>query len=513
MATLLPMKPPRLALVLTGILLAHAASVLFFRYFITIDGPVHVLHGSLLHPPWSGAGHLAQGSTYIGATRSFGHVIPAALLAFCSPQQAHDGFAAVVVGLVVLATLAFLRAHGTTMGLPVLWLAPLLFNTLVTMGLFHFLLGIAICFGTVAWWKGQRDKPLTRWAGLLLGAALAWSTHRAAPLLLCALFLLSFAMEWRELRASPAHNRNQWRLIAALILLVGAFQLHRVLAIVDAPWPGAVPLDPSFLLKSLFILDRSHEQAPVLGIGALLLIAVAAAVHARWQGGRKLLWHDLFILLFLALAVVAWASNSPHGRRLAGTDRAHWLALLVLVLWLIAVADHARGAAARVIGATAVCAMGLNGLRLHRAEHSFAQLEGPHQAMMQASAALLPNSMVLVALAGTDRLQQHLAAYAAMAHSGIFIAPREFLRSTVPATVQDPNDWYRINRDPHWLLRHWRKGIPAEVDQVLILGRNTDQLVSKHPWPVLLEGRFRQSFQNDHARIYTAEDADSLIGK
>ena len=133
--------------------------------------------------------------------------------------------------------------------------------------------------------------------------------------------------------------------------------------------------------------------------------------------------------------------------------------------------------------------------------------------MMQASAALLPNSMVLVALAGTDRLQQHLAAYAAMAHSGIFIAPREFLRSTVPATVQDSNDWYQINRDPHWLLRHWRKGIPAEVDQVLILGRNTDQLVSKHPWPVLLEGRFRQSFQNDHARIYTAEDADSLIGK
>lgn len=111
--------------------------------------------------------------------------------------------------------------------------------------------------------------------------------------------------------------------------------------------------------------------------------------------------------------------------------------------------------------------------------------------MIEASAERQPNSMVLVAMAGTDRLQQHLAAFAAMEHSCILVAPREFLFSTVPATVQAPNDWYRITRDLNWLLRHWRKGIPAHVDQTLVLGRNKDQLVSKHPWPVLLEGRFR----------------------
>ncbi|MBK8226679.1 MAG: hypothetical protein IPK70_05835 [Flavobacteriales bacterium] len=505
------MKPPRLALVLTGILLAHAASILIFRYFITIDGPVHVLHGSLLPAPWSGAAHGAQGSTYIPALRTLGNLIPAALLAFCSPQQAHHLFAALVGCAVVLASLAFLRAHGTAIGLPVLWLAPLLFSTLLILGLFHFLLGAAIGFGTVAWWKWQREKPMLRWTGLLLGAALAWGTHRTAPLLLCGLFLLSFAMEWRERRSSPNHDRRPWLLIAAMILLIAAFQFNRVLGIVDAPTPGALPGDPAFLLKSLFILDRSREQAPVYGIGALLLIAVAAAVRARWRSGRSIHWHDLFILLFLALAAVAWLSNSPHGRRLVGTDRAHWLALLALVLWLIAMADHARGATLRIIGATAVCAMLLNGLRLHRAESALAQLAGPHRSMMRASAELRPNSMVLVALAGTDRLQQHMPAFAAMEHSGIFIAPREFLLSTIPATVQDPNDWYRITRDPNWLLRHWRKGIPAQVDQILVLGRNKDQLVSKHPWPVLLEGRFRQSFENDQARIYTAVSARTTV--
>lgn len=131
--------------------------------------------------------------------------------------------------------------------------------------------------------------------------------------------------------------------------------------------------------------------------------------------------------------------------------------------------------------------------------------------MIEASAERQPNSTVLVAMAGTDRLQQHLAAFAAMEHSGIFIAPREFLLSTVPVTVQDPNDWYRIIRDPNWLLQHWRKGIPAQVDQILVLDRNKDQLVSKHPWPVLFEGRFLQSFENDQARIYTAVGARTAV--
>ena len=86
---------------------------------------------------------------------------------------------------------------------------------------------------------------------------------------------------------------------------------------------------------------------------------------------------------------------------------------------------------------------------LHRAESSFAQIAGPNDSMIDASAELRPNSLVQVAKAGTDRLQQHLAAFAAMEHSGIFIAPRELLLSTIPATVRYPNDWYRITRDPN----------------------------------------------------------------
>lgn len=510
MATFLPMKPTQVAVVLLGILLAHAGAILFFRYFITIDGPVHVLHAAVLETPWSAPAHLAQGYTYKDPRSWLGDGVLAVLLGFCTPEQAHDLFAALVGCGVVLTTVAFLRAHGTRIGVPVLWLAPLLFNTLLFMGLFHFLLGVSVCFGTVAWWKWHRNKPAVRWAGLLLGAALAWTTHRSAPLLLCLLFLPCFALEWWERHRARIDGRSRYQglLIGALVLVVGAFQFHRVLRIMKAPMPSTLPLlDQAYLFKTLFILDRTQEQWLVYGIGVLLLIALVAGAWARWRCGRTLLWHDLLILLFFAFSAIVWISNTPHGRRLVIADRAHWLALLALVLWCIALADHVRGTTARVIGMTAACAMLLNVRRLHQAEHAFATLEGPHRSMLEASAELRPNSIVLVAMAGTDRSQQHIAAYMAIQHSGILVASGDIHLSSVAPSGTKGDEWKRFSRDPHWLMRHWRKGIPSEVEQILILGTNVDRKVGKHPWPVLLSGHFRQSFGNAHARIYTAVDA------
>ena len=42
------------------------------------------------------------------------------------------------------------------------------------------------------------------------------------------------------------------------------------------------------------------------------------------------------------------------------------------------------------------------------------------------------------------------------------------------------------------------------MDQVLFMGRDIDLAVGKHPWPTLLDERFRQTFDNGYARIYTA---------
>lgn len=502
------MKPALATSLLIGILLVNAAAILFFRYFISIDGPMHVLHASLLEAPWSGSDHSAHGFTYNSGIRSFGDLVLMIILRFTTPEQAHDIYIALLNCALVITMIGYLRAHGTKIGIGTLWLAPLTFNTLLIMGLFHFLLSVAIVFGAVAWWKWHMKKPAVRWAGLLMGALLAWSTHRGAPLLLCLVFLPTVLFEIRVKRAdfskTALRNKIWWLALAGMIAIVGAFQLVRVVRIIDAPIPsGSSSFNMAFLLKTLFILDRSKEHWLVYGIGILLLIALAAGIWGRWRLGRTLLWHDMLIVLFVSLFVVAWLSNSPHGQRLVLLDRTHWLSLIVVALWLIAIADNAQGNIARVIGGAAICALPLHVIRLVQVEKSFSTLEQAHVGIMEACDALEPNSIVLSAKAGTDRLQQHVEAYVAIRHNGILVAPKEFLLSSGPALPTNEKNWSRFTRDPYWLMRHWRKGIPPKVDQVLFIGSRIEQTVSKHPWPVLLGERFRISFENEHARIYT----------
>lgn len=503
------MKPTRIAKILLCILLMNAAATLFFRYFITIDGPMHVLHASLQKASWSTHEHTAHGFNYYIGIRWLGDGILALLLLFLTPEQAHNVFAAFVSSGVVIAAVAFLRSHGTQIGVPVLWLAPIMFNTLLIMGLFHFLLSVALSLGSVAWWKWHVEKPRTRWVGLLIGAILAWFTHRGAPAILCLFFFPTFLFELHQERRTAfltnARERYKWISLSAVILLVGAFQLHRVLQIINIPVPTSLPsFNRTFLLKTLLIVDQTREQWLIHGIGLLLLISIASGIWARWRYGRTWLWHDVLIILFLVLFLITWLSNSPHGRGLIISDRVHWLALLVLVLWLIAIAGAAKGKVAQMIGGAALCALPLHATRLVQAENSFSSLEHVHAGVMEACAALEPNSIVLSVMAGSDRLQQHIQAYVAIEYSGILVAPSEFLMSYGPHTRTKEPDWLRFSRDPNWLLRHWRMGIPPEVDQILFIGRGIDQKVNKHPWPVLLGERFQPSFENEFARIYTA---------
>jgi len=509
------MKPSRIATILLGILLVNAAAILFFRYFITIDGPMHVLHASLQKAPWPSPEHAAHGFTYYCGMRSLGDAITAVLLLFLEPQHAHDVFATLVSSAVVIAAVAFLRAQGTRVGIPILWLVPVMFNTLFILGLFHFLLGVAISLGSVAWWKWHAEKPRIRWFGLLVGMALAWFTHRGAPALLCLFMFPTYLFELRQERRTAfltdPRERNKWLASGAVILLIGAFQLHRVLEIINVPIPTSLPpFTRTSLLKTLFIFDQTKEKWLILGIGLLLLISIATGIWARWRLGRKLVWHDVLIILFLVLFAITWLTNSPHGRRLIVSDRVHWLALVVLVLWLIAIADNARGIAARIIGGAAICALPLQVIRLTQAERSFSTLEPSHMLTMEACAALEPNSIVLSVMAGSDRMQQHIQAYVATKHNGILVAPTEFLLSYGPYARTKKTDWLRFSRDPNWLLRHWREGIPPEVDQVLFIGQGIDQKVSKHPWPTLLGERFQPSFENEFARIYTAARDTSI---
>lgn len=505
------MRPIHINVTLLALLLANAAAILFFRFFITVDGPIHVLHASLLEAPWPTADHLAQGITYNHAPHGFvGDRVLMVLLLFLSPVQAHDALAVLVCCAVVLSAIAYLRAQGTRLGPAILWLAPVTFNFLLVMGLFHFLLGVAVAFGSVAWWKWQADSPRSRWSGLLIGAVLAWYTHRGSPVLLAILFLLTlpFGTTLTDLLSKGTRRSSMiWIAVLGALLVLGALRVGPLVRKVTEGIPDELPaFKASSMLRPLFLLDLTREAWLIHGMAALLVVSLAAGVWARWHLGRKPLWHDALLGLVLGLILLSWIYGSPTARKVLIAERCQWLALLTFAIWLAAIADARQGWIARVIGGAAVCALPLQVIRLVQAEKSFAALREAHALTMEACNALRPGSLVAPVVTDPDPLLQHWEAFVAIRHDGILVAPDEHVNLVLPDSLARHAYWL-YTEDPAWLVRHWRKGIPQEVDQVLFLGHGIERAVGKHPWPTLLTERFRLTLKNDFARIYSAVPA------
>ena len=323
------MRPAPSVIVLLALLLANACAMLFFRFFITVDGPVHVLHASLLEAPWTTADHLAQGITYNRVSHGFvGDRVLMVLLLFLSPFRAHDVFAALVCCAVVLSAVAYLRAHGKRVGPAILWLAPLTFNLLLVMGLFHFLLGIAVAVGSVAWWRRQAGAPRARWSGLLVGAVLAWYTHRGSPVLLGIIFLLTVLFGSSSLGLPADRPRRSyliWLALFGALLVWGALRVVPLVRKVTEGIPDELPaFHASNLLRPFFLVDRTNGAWPVHGIGLLPLISMAVGFWARGRMGRKPLWHDALPVLFLSLTLLAWIYGTPIGRKILIAERCQW---------------------------------------------------------------------------------------------------------------------------------------------------------------------------------------------
>ena len=112
---------------------------------------------------------------------------------------------------------------------------------------------------------------------------------------------------------------------------------------------------------------------------------------------------------------------------------------------------------------------------------------------------------MLCVLTGGDRMLQHHTAYLAMRYTGVLISPRDQLPILEPGSWKTQRRFRRLFRDPHWVMRHWREGLPTEVDQLLFVGRNVERTIASHPWPTLLGGHFEAMFTNERAVVFARQ--------
>ena len=487
------------------VLLLSAACFLGFRFFTTVDGPMHVL-AAYLSEPANAQLHHARGFSYFPTEGSLlGQWIIRGLLLVAGPVRAHDLVAVIVVGVWVISLYAFLRAYGVRPGASFLWVAPLTFSNLLIMGLFHFMLAVAIAFLAVAWWKWNGCSIWARWGGLLLGLCLAALTHRSGLLLAATLFLPSFLQE-RYARGALRATSRSLGLVAGLVclLVIAGTLLARSIGLSD-PASEFRTISDGFYLRPLFLFDREEERPWISLIGVGLLVAIVAGVFGRWRLGRRILWHDATIILALLFFGVAYVGNSWKGRQFLIADRAQWMALTLLVLWLTALAAEIPARVRAVIAGTAILALPLHAIRVHKAEAYLAPLRVEHEALLEGGAALEPGGLVLCVLTGGDRMLQHHTAYLAMRYTGVLISPRDQLPILEPGSWKTQRRFRRLFRDPHWVMRHWRERLPTEVDQLLFVGRNVERTIASHPWPTLLGGHFEAMFTNERAVVFARQ--------
>ena len=243
----------------------------------------------------------------------------------------------------------------------------------------------------------------------------------------------------------------------------------------------------------------------ILDLGILLIVAFMAGAWARWRMGRKVFTHDALLGLGLFFTLVPWIFDTPTSRHLFVAERCQWLALVALVLWLVAMADSARGTVARVIGGTALIALPLQALRLVRVEADLAHLQKAHDLLLASAIELEPGSFVVPVMADPNWVLQHLEAFVAIRHPGIFLTRKDHLTITGPSSPTANDSALHVVNDPSWLPEHWLGGGSPLVKHVLLIGdEKLAPALSLESWRHMVEHHYTTTFDNGYARVYTA---------
>lgn len=493
------------------LLFASAAAPLIFRFFITLDGPIHVLHAAVIEQHWTTPRFVSDGIAYNTAylDLQLGDLVLMVLLHLGTPENAHDLFAVIACLAVIASAIALLRAQGVRMSAPLLWLAPVVFSFLLITGFFHFLLGVAVCLFTVAWWWSRHEKPLPRWTGTVVGAAIAWCTHRGAVPLLAVILAVLVMAELFTAAGRTWTERRRALLAMALLAGIAAWSWTGVLenAAFGEPAKPKVYSD-LFLLRPLLLLDRTEEHWALVTLGGLLSLSIIAGLIARLRLGRKVLAHDALLVLALLFTLLPLVYESRKTRLFFVGERCQWLALLMLALWLASIAHAQRGALSRVIAITAIGMLPVQFFRVLQVEKAMALLRDPHDRMLEAAARLGEGSTVVPVFCETNWLLQHMGAFAAIRHNGIFLTRQEHLHfifedPPIPAVKAY---MLRMTADRWWLPRHWVSGKKPVVAHVFFIGGDAHQrALWMGPWKKMIDRRYWLTFDNGYATVYTAD--------
>lgn len=460
-------------LFIPALIAANALAVLLFRHFVSLDGPMHLLHAAVLRDALSRKVRAAQGMwvDVRSLDLNLGDLLLVGLSGVMHPFALHKSLAAFAITVLCSGSWQLARAHGTDLNASWLFVLPFAFGFVLVLGLFHFIIASGIAFWLCGWWV---SRPSVQWRALILlvlGCALCTFAHKAGGALLLLLvgvhevvLRISDASAWRA-RWSGLPSRLPAALAASGALLCLVVLALRFSASAVHPHEEHHPLRELLTMRPILLLDSVAELPFRIALGVVLVVLMAVALWSRRR--TKALMPGDALLISAVLLLLVSQIRTPMTELLYITDRAQWLALLLMACWL-----GVQDMPTRLMRSTLIALLALHTLRLVQLERRMKHIGTRDEAALAAAASFEPSALVVPVVLDGDWLARHRTAYAAIGHRGIVFTGRDHLRfdwETAPVVyvrkyiLSPENDWT-------WIGEHIRKGIAPELRQVLVLG-------------------------------------------
>ncbi len=493
------------------LIVANAMCILVFRCFITLDGPMHVLHSAVLMDAMGERTFSASGLQYDLGAIDIGLLDPIAmlLLLLFTPELVEACLAAIALLMFGLGALAYVRAYGGVVPLLAVWVLLFSYSIILLLGFLPFVFAVGLCMWLAARWV---KVPAITWRMALcdiVAVCLCLVTHRAALLMLA---LLLGAHETLLFLSDRAAFRSRWsfppRRLAFVLVGCSVSGVATVVvwmfffSPVFEPVGQRAPLNDLLRLRSLLLVDEHAEHGFLFGLAVLMFGSVALAVRGCLRERTPWVQHaPLFagVVLILGSLLI----RTPWAYLHYFPERAQFFGLLLLMLWC---ALHVR--VSKLVGICVVGIIALHVVRTVYIEHRMAQYTHERAAVVEVARHLEPGTLVATFQCNTDWLLLHQFAYLSIRHQGIVLSKRDKIwieRTSIAAKALD-KAIMRRPEDPAWLLRCADDPECPGIDCIVVLGAaRGDGARAHHDVSAELDGPYGMIFESEYGAVWKRE--------
>ncbi|MEO8066421.1 MAG: hypothetical protein ABI599_01885 [Flavobacteriales bacterium] len=487
------------------LVIANAACPLFFRCFITLDGPVHVLHAALLGDAIGERTYVAHGLQYDLGRIDIGLLDPVAilLLKLLAPELVETFLGVIVLLMFGAGAIAYVRAYAGERRMLVVLALPLSFSVLLLLGLFPFVFSIGLCLWLAARWVRISEVTFRVLCRSLLAILLCAAVHRGAPVLLGVFVAVHEVLFFAGDRAKfQARWSGIPRKLARAVLSLGGFALVATAVhflflrgVLEAA-AERTPLDDLLHVRPLLLLDHVAERPLCMAFAALLLVSMGTAfLHLRvW---RVPIVHHAplcigLLFIFSSLCIrTEWADLHYFG------ERAQLLGLLMAGLWTAVIVPNNRYAQA-----LALVVVIFHVVRSVYVERRMAQFADERAAVVEVARHLKPGALVATVHCTDDWLLLHQFAHLATRHKGIVLSKRDkvWFERNSPVAIALHRAINGKEERWEWFGRCGRDPLCPQVDHVILIGdEHVDQAANSDA--------LREVLVHDYVPVYNSVSA------